>query len=133
MKSRTKQKLSAGTRAHSRTGAALLLAIFVLTVVTSLVVATVDSQTLRYAALRNTRDWDRARYLAESGLQHALSELEKDIDWRSGITTVEFPKDSGYTYEAQVANGADGTVIVTATGTAGSFSRVLTATVKQGG
>ena len=116
-----------------RGGAALLLAIFVLTVVTSLVVATVDSQTLRYAALRNTRDWERARYLAESGLNHALSELEQNIDWRTGISTVEFPIGSGQTYEASVDAGSSGTVVVTATGHSGGFSRVLTATVKQGG
>ncbi len=116
-----------------RRGAALMLAIFVMVLASTLVVAVLDTQTLRYAALRNTRDWDYARYLAEAGLHHALSRLEDDIDWRSDLTDIEFPAGSGHTYSASIRNGPDGTVIVHATGRAGSFSRVLTATIKHGG
>ncbi|MFN3189039.1 MAG: hypothetical protein ACE361_00835 [Aureliella sp.] len=127
------------TRGHSRFpararyGAALLMALFVMTVVSSLVVAVLDTQTIRYAALRNTREWDEARYLAEAGLHHALSELEHDIDWRTNVPTTEYPAGSGFSYAASVQDGPNGTVIITATGYAGAFSRVLTATVKQGG
>lgn len=133
----TKQRIQCirrGSRtAVRRRGAALLLAIFIMTVVSMLVVAMADTQTLRYAALRNTRDWDDARYLAEAGLHHALSQLEADIDWRAGIGSTEFPVDSGHYYSATVQDGPDATVIISATGLAGSFSRVLTARIKHGG
>lgn len=116
-----------------RRGAALLLALFVMTVCSTLVVATLDAQMMRYAALRNTRDWDEARYLAEAGLNHAFSLLEQDIDWRDGIPTTQFPSGSVDTYTVSVSDGADGSVQIVATGTAGGFSRRLEATIKQGG
>lgn len=120
-------------RKKNRKGAALMFAIFVMTIASVLVVSMADTQMLRYAALRNTRDWDGARYLAESGLHHALSQLEADIDWRAGIPDTEFPAGSGETYAASVKDGADGTVEITAVGIAGSFKRTLRATVKHGG
>lgn len=120
-------------RRHRRSGVALLMALFVMTLASALVVATLDSQTLRYAALRNCVDWDRARYLAEAGIQHAFVFLEDDILWRKGIATTEFPIGSGQTYRVEVVDGADGTVTLTSVGNAGKFSRVLRATIKHGG
>ena len=92
-----------------------------------------DTQTLGYSSLRNTRDWDKARYLAEAGLHDAFSHLESNIQWRDGIATTEFPAGSGHTYSAVVTNGPDASVIVSATGNAGTFSRKLVATIKHGG
>ncbi|MCA9136318.1 MAG: hypothetical protein KDB00_06160 [Planctomycetales bacterium] len=116
-----------------RGGAALLLALFVMTLTSALVVGTLDAQRMRYMALRNTWDWDRARYLAEAGLHEALSHLESDFGWRAGITTTEYPAGSGSTYSATVSEGDDGAVTVVATGQVGDFSRHITATVKHGG
>jgi len=121
---RTDQKL--------RRGAALLLALFVMTVSSALVLAIVDSQSLRYAALRNTRQWDQARYLAEAGLHHALSRLEADFSWRDGIGWTEFPSGSGDRYRVEVAEDDDGNVVLTTVGSSGNFTRTLGATVKQG-
>tara|TARA_R110002049_G_scaffold27321_2_gene94115 strand:- start:232584 stop:232997 length:414 start_codon:yes stop_codon:yes gene_type:complete len=116
-----------------RRGAALLFALFVMTVVSTLAVSMLDTQTLRYASLRNTREWDEARYLAEAGLHDAFSRLEQNIDWREGISTTEFPLGSGHTYSATVTNGPDASVLIHATGTAGNFRRKLVATIKHGG
>ena len=58
---------------RARRGAALLAALFVMTLASTLVVATLDAQMLRYAALRNTLEWDEARYLAEAGLNEAFA------------------------------------------------------------
>ncbi len=120
-------------RAGERKGAALLFAIFVMMIASALVVSMAESQMTRYAALRNTRDWDDARYIAEAGLHHALSELENDITWRTGIPETEFPIGSGRYYTANVRDGLDGTVLIKVQGRSGGFSRTLTATVKQGG
>ncbi|MEZ6087600.1 MAG: hypothetical protein R3C05_06165 [Pirellulaceae bacterium] len=117
----------------TRQGAALLFALFVMTLASTLVVATLDAQTTRYASLRNTVDWDRARYLSEAGLNHAFMELEQDIDWRTGIATTEFPSGSGLTYSVTVVDGPDGTVLIDSVGRAGTFSRRLQASVKHGG
>ncbi len=116
-----------------RRGAALLLAIFVMTLVSTLAVATLDAEMMRYMALRNTRQWDEARYLAEAGLNDAFAQLEQDISWRGGIPGTEFPAGSGWTYRVTVTDGADGTVDLLSTGTVGNFTRTLHVTVKQGG
>jgi len=118
---------------RNRRGTAFLLALFVMAVATALVVSIVDAQTLQYAALRNSLDYDRARYLAESGMQHALSFLEQDITWRGALNDVEFPAGSGHTYTVTVADGPNGTVTLTAVGSAGTFARRLQVTLKMGG
>jgi Tfp pilus assembly protein PilX len=118
---------------HRRRGAALMMALFVMTVTTVLVISMIDTETLQYSSIRNTMDWDRARYLAECGVQHAMAELENNIDWRDGVASVEFPAGSGNTYGASVTDGANGTVIINAWGTARSFTRRMQTTLKQGG
>ena len=110
-----------------------MLAMFVMVVTTTIVIAILDTETLQYSSLRHTMDYDRARYLAEAGVQEALAQLENDITWTTGIPTTQFPAASTNTFSATVQQIADGTVIVTGTGTAGSFTRNLQVTVKQGG
>lgn len=116
-----------------RRGAALLLALFVMALTSTLVVSMLDAEMFRYMALRNTFQWDEARYLAEAGLNEAFAHLEDDIEWRSGISATEFPAGSGNTYRVSVVDGSEGTVRLTAIGMAGSFTRTLDVTVKQGG
>ena len=134
-------------RARARNGAALLLALVVASLSVLLTVALLDAATLRVRAAANTRDYEVARYLAEAGLHRGLCELEADIAWRAGVSDVAFPPDlsalglpggaSANTYSVTAADGADGAVDLRATGTVrtarGTFTRVLTATVKQGG
>ncbi len=110
-----------------------MTAMFVMAVSSVMVISIMDTETLQYAALRNTMDWDRARYLAEAGLQHALAEVEADITWRTGITNTQFPAGSGNIYWATAVDGPNGTVVVTAFGQAGGVTRKLETTVKQGG
>jgi type II secretory pathway component PulK len=121
-----------------RRGMAFMLALFVMAVTSMIVVTILDTQTMQYSALRNTIDYDRARYLAEAGIQHALStlEIDFDLDETTGFTipATEFPAGSGNQYQASVsALQADGTRLVTAQGTAGSFTRRLQIRVKMGG
>lgn len=116
-----------------RRGAALLLAIFVMTVASALTVAMCDVQSVRYSALSNTRNWENARYLAEAGLQHAISNLELDFTHRTPLAETEFPVGSNQFYSATYSDGPAGVVLIEAVGTSGPFSRSLNATVKQGG
>jgi len=110
-----------------------MMAIFVMTITTMLVLMICDTQTIQYAALRNTIDYDRARYLAEAGVQHALVLLESDIDWRGTVPNTEYPAKSGEYYTVTVATGAGATVSISSTGIARDFSRTLSVIVKQGG
>ncbi len=116
-----------------RRGAALMVALFVMALTSIIVVGIMDTEMAHYAALSNTVDYDRARYLAEAGLAHAVAHLEEDITWRDGVPATEFPAGSGNTYSATAIDGPDAMVIVTATGTSGVTTRRLQATIKHGG
>ena len=116
-----------------RKGAALLLALFVMTLSSTLAVAMLDAEMIRYITLRNPSQWDEARYLAEAGINEAFAHLENDISWRVGIPATEFPSGSGFTYSVSISDGADGTVDTSSTGLAGELSRTLVVNVKQGG
>jgi hypothetical protein len=116
-----------------RRGVAMMTALFVMALTAVLVIGILDTEAAHFAALKNTTDYDRARYLAEAGLAHALAQLEHDITWRDGISTTEFPSGSGDTYTASVTDGADAMVIITAAGTSGNITRRLQATIKHGG
>ena len=75
-----------GTRKSSeraynrRRAAALLTAIFVMAVTSQLVISIVDTQVIQYSVLRNTLDYDRARYLAEAGIARAITELRRGTE-----------------------------------------------------
>jgi len=122
-----------------RRGAAFLLALFVMAVCSMIVIATLDTQTMQFASLRNTMDFDRARYLAEAGVQHALAFLEEDYAIGPGndinkydMGWTNFP-DSNNQYQVDLTEGPNGTVIIRADGRAGQFTRRLEITVKMGG
>jgi Tfp pilus assembly protein PilX len=131
-----------GERSHGsrkrRRGLALMLALFVMAVTSMIIITIFDTQTLQYTALRNTVDYDRARYLAEAGIQHALSTLEIDFDQGAAggftIPPVQFPAASGNVYQATIGPlEEDGTRTVSAQGTAGTFTRRLEIVIKMGG
>lgn len=117
----------------TRRGAAMLVALLVMAATTMVVVSVLDTQTMQFMALHNTLDYDRARYLAEAGMNHALSILEQDITFRGTISQADFPTGSGNSYQATVQDGAGGAISITASGTSGSFTRRVAANVKQGG
>ncbi|MCC9601565.1 hypothetical protein LOC67_13490 [Stieleria sp. JC731] len=104
-----------------------------MTLVSSLVIGMLESERVRYQALRNSIQWDEARYLAEAGVHDALMNLEQDYSWRLGVPPTEFPPGSGKIYSATVSKTDDGLVLVQATGNAGNSTRYLSVTVKQGG
>lgn len=112
-------------------GAALIVCIFAMIIVSSMVVLALDVATTEMSITRNTMDLSKALYVADSGVQHALAMLRADRTWRDGFPSpgVEFPPGSGSGYVVTVADGAGGEVIVTATGTAGSLSKTVRATI----
>lgn len=119
-----------------RRGAALMMALFVMTICMMIVITILDTQTLQFTALRNTVDYDRARYLAESGIQHSLAFIEQDYDL-IGIDKYDVPwtnaPDSNNQYMADLSEGPNGTIIVVSQGRSGNFTRRLEITIKMGG
>jgi Tfp pilus assembly protein PilX len=113
-----------------RRGAALLVCIFVIAVSTAIVVAMLEDEMLQMTALRHTRDYERALFLAGAGAHHALAELEADNTWRTGIPSAQFPAGGSDTYSATVVDDVSGDIIVTAAGTAGGVTRTVQVTIE---
>jgi type II secretory pathway component PulK len=115
-------------KARDRSGVALLLAIFVLAIITVWLVDMLNSQTVHQSALRNTIEYEQALYLANAGVHHAIAELEANTAWRGTVAAGSYPASGSYS--ATAVNGVtSGTVDVTSTGVAGETTRRLEATV----
>ena len=120
-------------KCSSRSGAAILVSIFVVAVMSIMVVSAVKIQSSRMASVRNTVAYEQALYLAGAAAHHALAELEADSSWRTGLTDVEFPPASGNTYTATVTDDAPTGVIIDASGTADGITRSVQLSVSLGG
>ena len=109
-------------------GIALLVCLFVLSLVSVWVVAMFKSATIYQSALRNTIEYEQALYLANAGVHHAVAELEMDVSWRGTVSAGGYPASGSYS--ATAVEGATGdTVEITSTGVAGGATRTLQATV----
>jgi type II secretory pathway component PulK len=111
-----------------RRGIALLICLFVLSLVTVWTVDMLESASIYQSALRNTIEYEQSLYQANAGVQHVLSQLEADVAWRGTATAGSYPASGSYS--ATAVNGAiSGTVDVTSTGVAGATTRRVQATI----
>ena len=113
-------------RSPKRRGAALMICMFIIFLVTLLVVNILDTLTLELSSVRNNIDYERALYLANAGVHAAAAELETSATWRGVLTDGAYPGHD--TYQATAISGPSGTAIVTARGVSGSITRTVTAT-----
>ena len=114
-------------------GLTLLMVLVVMTVTSLLLIGVLDSATSEMAAVRNTADYERALYLAGAAAHHALVEIEADPNWLETIGPIEYPSGSGDSYTASAASGTGGSVVITASGTAGTVTRRLQVTILPNG
>jgi type II secretory pathway component PulK len=111
-----------------RKAIALLICLFVLSLVSVWTVDMLESASVYQSALRNAIEYEQALYQANSGIQHVLSQLETDISWRGTATAGSYPASGSYS--ATAVNGAtSGTVDVTSNGVAGVTTRRVQATI----
>lgn len=110
-------------------GVALLLCLFVLSIITVWLVDMLDTETVYQSALRNTIEYEQALYLANAGVHHAVAELESDTSWRSTATAGSYPASGSYSATA-VTGAVAGTVEVTSYGVSGQVTRKLLATIQ---
>ena len=116
-------------RHRQQRGAALLLCLFVIFLVTVMVVNILDTTTLQLAVVRNTTDYEKALYLANAGVHHAVAMLEADSSWRGTVSEGTYPADD--TYTATAVNGTDTyTAVITSSGAAGEVQRTVTALIE---
>lgn len=110
-------------------GIALLICLFVLSLVTVWTVDMLESASIYQSALRNTIEYEQSLFLANAGVQHAVAQLETDVAWRGTVTAGSYPASGSYSATA-VTGGTVGTVEITATGVAGGTTRRLFSTVQ---
>jgi Tfp pilus assembly protein PilX len=112
----------------SRSGIALLICLFVLSLVSVWTVDMLESASIYQSAQRNAIEYEQALYQANAGVQHVLYQLEFDQNWRGTVSASGYPA-SG-TYSATAVNGTvAGTADVTSTGVAGATTRRVFATI----
>ncbi len=109
-------------------GIALLICLFVLSLVSVWTVDMLESASIYQSALRNSIEYEQALYQANAGVQHALYQLEQDVNWRGTVTAGSYPASNSYS--ATAVNGSvAGTADVTSTGVAGATTRRVSATI----
>jgi Tfp pilus assembly protein PilX len=115
-------------RRPRRRGAALMICMFMIFLVTILVVNVLDTETLELAAVRNAIDYEKALQLANAGVHHAAAELENLSTWRGTVTDGSYPAND--TYSATAVDGANHTVTITSRGVAGGVTRTVVASIE---
>lgn len=128
MNSASRKKLLGGRKQNAVRGAALLMCLFVVFMVSSLVLNVLSTEVGHYSATRNIYDYERALYLANAGVHHACAEIVADPGWRSTVTDGSYPADD--TYTATAADGAGSEIIITAVGVSGDIQRTVQATIE---
>jgi hypothetical protein len=106
-----------------------MLVMFMIFLVTLLVVNVLDTETVELAAIRNSIDHEKALYLANAALHHALAEIEAVPSWLGTVSSGSYPAND--TYTATAVTGAGNTVVITAKGAAGGAIRTVVATIEN--
>jgi hypothetical protein len=109
-------------------GVALLVCLFVLSLVTVWTVDMLESASVYQSALRNTIEYEQALYQANAGVHHVVAQLEADVSWRGTVTAGSYPASGSYSATA-VMGVVPGTVDITSSGVAGATTRRLLSTV----
>ena len=108
-------------------GIALLICLFVLSLVTVWAVDMLESASIYQSALRNSIEYEQALYQANAGVHHVLAQLEVDVAWRGTVSAGSYPASGSYSATA-VTGATPGTVDITSTGVSGETTRRLLST-----
>ena len=115
--------------ARPRRGAALLMCLFVLMVVSSLLVNLLDTEMLQLAETRNTIEYEQALYWSNAGVHHACAELLQDSAWRGTLNQGTLPPAANPAGYSVTVSDDPGGVLVVSTGYSGLGARTVEAVV----
>ena len=80
-------------------GQALLLAIFSLILISLLVSAFLEVTTIDLQIISNHLMRNQALYIADAGIEYAISQLRTNNNWKQTSRPIELPAGSGNTYD----------------------------------
>ncbi len=117
-------------------GVVLLTTVLLIAFITMGIVAFLDIATVDLQVLQNNRYSDEALYIAQAGIEDAISRLRQDINWGAIDITplvVEFPEGSG-NYYSVVCSGQNTPRTITSTARlANGYKREILAGVHVSG
>ena len=118
-------------RKTRRRGAALLMTLFLVFMVSALVLNVMQTETLQLAATRNAIEYEQALYWANAGVHHACVELMNDPAWRGTVSEGALPPSASPSgYSTTGADDGTGGVLITSTGYSGQGARTVQATIE---
>lgn len=118
-------------RNAQRRGAALLMSLFLIFMVSTLVLNVMQTETLQLAATRNAIEYEQSLYWANAGVHHACVELINDPGWRGTVSDGVLPPSSAASgYTATGVDDGTGGVLVTSVGYSGQGTRTVQATIQ---
>ena len=107
-------------------GAALVIALIVMSMLSLLTIGSLEMLTVNVQIANNHMHDLQALYIADAGVEHAISVLRNNPTVPSGTYgPLEFPAGSGNTYTVAIVNSypSDGNVLITSTGAVSDFQR----------
>ncbi len=103
-------------------GVILILMVFIVAMSTLFVGALLRSHTSDLQITRNHLNSMKALFVADAGIEDAISELRADFTWNAGFTDQIFPSGDSSKYTVSVVNNHP-LVVITSTGEANGFIR----------
>jgi Tfp pilus assembly protein PilX len=114
-------------------GAALVMALIVMSMLSLLTVCSLEMLTLNVQIGNNHAHDLQALYIADAGVEDAIDRLRDNPSWDAGLSDIEFPAGSGNTYTVTIDNAEYPLVVITSVGIVSNFQRSLEARVKVTG
>ena len=82
----------------NKKGVALLLALFTLIIISLLLISFLELTTTDLQIVSNHLTRDEALYIADAGVEYAVSQLRNNKNWQVSNETTPFPSGSSNTY-----------------------------------
>lgn len=115
---------------NRRSGAALLMCLFTLFVVSAFLMNMFSTETLQLASTRNAIEYEQALYQANAGIHHACAQLIGDSAWRGNLSDGIIPPASGLIGYEVTATDSGSNVLIQATGYSGLGKRTVEAMIE---
>ncbi len=117
-------------RITNRSGAALLMCLFTLFIVSAFLVNVFSTEALQLASTRNSIEYEQALYQANAGIHHACAQLMADNSWRGTLTDGVIPPATNLDGYEVTASDSGSNVLIQAIGYTGLGKRTVEAIIE---